>query len=397
MKKRILIITQNFPPEIGSAANRMKGICQALNEVADVTVWTTEPHYPQKDLYRQADFWEELPQDIKIRRIKTTSANFEQNFLRRFLLYLEVLFCFFKLIIRETETYDIVFVTSPPLSIPFIGLLAKRKFKANFVVDIRDLWPETLRAVKGIFPKLLRYLSYPIEKHIYHRADKLIINSEGFTEYIQKIVGDKRKIYFLPNGLTDFELRPAPASKKEEKITIVYTGNMGIAQDIDSLFHLAKSFQMNKKVRFLLIGYGRNYMEIQQKIKEKGFENIIIKPPESRKRVWKRLQEADIAYIGLKEHPVFETVIPGKVIDYMGASLPIIGVASGYSKRIIEEAHSGVVFHKEDQHEITEKLAGLIESQELRKFYGKNGNEYAHQNFNWQTNKGLLYKFIFED
>ncbi|EUJ17489.1 group 1 glycosyl transferase [Listeria aquatica FSL S10-1188] len=185
--------------------------------------------------------------------------------------------------------------------------------------------------------------------------------------------------------------------KKEEKITIVYTGNMGIAQDIDSLFHLAKSFQMNKKVRFLLIGYGRNYMEIQQKIKEKGFENIIIKPPESRKRVWKRLQEADIAYIGLKEHPVFETVIPGKVIDYMGASLPIIGVASGYSKRIIEEAHSGVVFHKEDQHEITEKLAGLIESQELRKFYGKNGNEYAHQNFNWQTNKGLLYKFIFED
>ncbi|MBC1522363.1 glycosyltransferase family 4 protein [Listeria aquatica] len=397
MKKRILIITQNFPPEIGSAANRMKGICQALNEVADVTVWTTEPHYPQKDLYRQADFWEELPQDIKIRRIKTTSANFEQNFLRRFLLYLEVLFCFFKLIIRETETYDIVFVTSPPLSVPFIGLLAKRKFKANFVVDIRDLWPETLRAVKGIFPKLLRYLSYPIEKHIYHRADKLIINSEGFTEYIQKIVGDKRKIYFLPNGLTDFELKLAPASKKEEKITIVYTGNMGIAQDIDSLFHLAESFQRNKKARFLLIGYGRNYMEIQQKINEKGFENIIIKPPESRKRVWKRLQEADIAYIGLKEHPVFETVMPGKVIDYMGASLPIIGVASGYSKRIIEEAHSGVVFHKEDQHKITEKLAELIESQELRKFYGKNGNEYAQQNFNWQTNKGLLYKFIFED
>ncbi|WP_167630124.1 glycosyltransferase family 4 protein [Listeria valentina] len=397
MKKRILIITQNFSPEIGSAANRMKGICHALNEVADVTVWTTEPHYPQKDLYSQADFWEEIPRNIKIKRIKTASANFEKNFLRRFLLYLEVLFCFLKLIIRETESYDIVFVTSPPLSIPFIGLLAKRKFKAKFIVDIRDLWPETLRALKGVFPKILRYLSYPIEKHIYHRADKLIINSEGFVGYIQKIVGDKREIYFLPNGLTDFELTLVPASKQEEKITIVYAGNMGIAQDIDSLFYLAESFRMNKKVRFLLIGYGRNYMEIQQKINEKGFENIIIKPPESRRRVWKRLQKADIAYIGLKEHPVFETVIPGKLIDYMGASLPIIAIASGYSKRIIEEAHSGVVFHKEEQHEITEGLAELIENRELRKFYGKKGNEYAQQNFNWQINKGLLYKIIFED
>ncbi|WP_254260070.1 hypothetical protein [Listeria fleischmannii] len=80
MKKRILIISQNFPPEIGSAANRMKGICQCLNEVADVTVWTTEPHYPYKQLYQQTDFLEGAPEGVTIKRIKTKSVRFEKKY-----------------------------------------------------------------------------------------------------------------------------------------------------------------------------------------------------------------------------------------------------------------------------------------------------------------------------
>lgn len=397
MKKRILIISQNFPPEIGSAANRMKGICQCLNEVADVTVWTTEPHYPYKQLYQQVDFLEGAPEGVTIKRIKTRSVRFEKNILRRFLLYLEVLFRFIKLILTESETYDVVFVTSPPLSVPFIGLLAKRKFKAKFVVDIRDLWPETLSAIKGIFPKILRALGYLIEKRIYHQADKLIVNSEGFITYIQGIVGDSKKIHFLPNGLTNSELEQVPVPKESDKITIVYTGNMGIAQDIESLFHLAENFRSDKNVQFLLIGYGKYYAEIQQEVKNSGLKNVIIKPPESRRKVWKRLRSADIAYVGLKEHAIFKTVMPGKLIDYMGASLPIIGVTSGYSKQIIEKAGAGLVFNKNEQQEINKELSKLINNRDLRRYYGENGNNFARRHFNWQTNKTLLYKIIFEE
>ncbi|WP_244169953.1 MULTISPECIES: glycosyltransferase family 4 protein [Listeria] len=395
--KKILVITQNFPPEIGSAANRMRGICHYLNDVANVTVWTTEPHYPQKELYKQKDFWQDAPKGLKIERIQTKSKRFEKNFFRRLLLYVEVLFRFYKMILAEKETYDVVFVTSPPLSIPLIGLLAKRKFKAKFVVDIRDLWPETLSALKGISPKIIRYLNYRVERLIYWKADKLIVNSEGFTEYIQKIIKDKEKIHFLPNGLTSSELALVPTFSRLEKVTVVYTGNMGIAQDIESLFRLAEDFQENRNVRFLLIGYGKHYTEIRQKVLDKGLENIVIKPPESRRKVWERLQNADIAYIGLKEHPIFETVIPGKLIDYMGASLPIIGITSGYSKKIIEKAEAGLVFNKNDYANMKNNLTQLIEDAHLRQYYGRNGNEYAQQNFNWQVNKNLLYKIIFED
>ncbi len=395
--KKILVITQNFPPEIGSAANRMRGICHYLNDAAQVTVWTTEPHYPQKELYEQKDFWQEAPQGLKIERIQTRSSRFEKNLLRRLLLYIEVLFRFYKMILAETEKYDVVFVTSPPLSIPLVGLVAKWKFKAKFIVDIRDLWPETLSALKGIFPKVIRYLNYKIEKLIYQKADKLIVNSEGFTTYIQKTIRDKEKIHFLPNGLTNSELEIVPTFSNKEKVTVVYTGNMGMAQDIESLFRLAEDFQSCKNVHFLLIGYGKHYAEICQKILDKGLRNIEIKPPESRRKVWERLRKADIAYIGLKEHPIFKTVIPGKLIDYMGASLPIIGITSGYSKKIIEKAGAGLVFNKNDYSMMKKNLSELIENPDLRKYYGQNGNEYARQNFNWEVNKDLLYKIIFED
>ncbi|EUJ52458.1 glycosyltransferase [Listeria fleischmannii] len=205
MKKRILLITQNFSPEIGSAANRMLRISENLSEHFQLTVLTTEPQYPKKDIYEDSRFWQEKIDNIEVKRVVTKNRRFERNFLARFLLYLEVLWKLLKIICKDKNQYDLVFVSTPPLSIPLLGLFAKRKFKAGLIVDVRDLWPETLKAVKGIFTRIIRYLAYPIERFIYLKADEIIVNSEGFIPYIRKIVGEEKEIYFIPNSLTKEE------------------------------------------------------------------------------------------------------------------------------------------------------------------------------------------------
>lgn len=396
MKKKILMITQNFAPEIGSAANRMVGIADSLNKHFEVTVLTTEPQYPKKEIYKDTEFCEESLSSYCIRRIQITTNHFERNLFNRFCLYVEVLLRMLNRIRKDKEKYDIIFVTSPPLSIPLVGLVAKRKFKAQLIIDIRDLWPESFSIFKGAIPKILRYLTYSVERKILQKADKVIINSEGFLPYIRKIVGNKKKIYFLPNSLTGEELAFERKENPKEDITIIYAGNMGYAQDLESFFLLAKQFEKNSRVGFLLIGYGANYEKIKEKIKADKV-NMEIKPPEPRKKVLERLHRADIAYVGLKDFLVFQTVLPGKIIDYMSASLPIIGVTVGYSKKLIEESGSGVVSQKGDIEQMVAYIEEWIDDPKKRMEYGENGKKFAEKHYNWQYNKEKLVKIIVEE
>ncbi|MBC1358076.1 glycosyltransferase family 4 protein [Listeria booriae] len=395
MKKNVLMITQNFSPEIGSAANRMKGVSENLSDNFNVTIWTTNPQYPQKEIYTESDFQQEELRNAKVKRVQTKNKRFEKIFFFRFLLYLEVLWKLLRFVWKDDGHYDMIFVSTPPLSIPLIGLVAKRKYKAELIVDVRDLWPETLKAIKGLFTRIVRYLAYPVERLIYLRADKIIVNSEGFIDYIKRIVGEDKEVYFVPNSLTKNELAQERQEPADDAITIIYAGNLGVAQDLTTFLSLARTFKDNTKIHFLIIGYGIHYEEVHQEIMQRELFNVVLKPPEPRDKVFQRLLKADIAYMGLDRHPVFQTVIPGKVIDYMGAGLPIIGVTSGYSKHIIEEAEAGIVLENEADFDMLESVVNRwIDSPKLRHQYGQNGKNFAIEHFNWENNRKQLERIV---
>src|SRR5699024_4755658 len=98
MAKKVLIMTQNFYPVIGSAGNRMKNIYQLLNENGVHTeVLTTEPAYPNKNMYKDKMFWddEELNEEhIKITRVEIKNNRFQNHILSRLFFYLEIMYRF---------------------------------------------------------------------------------------------------------------------------------------------------------------------------------------------------------------------------------------------------------------------------------------------------------------
>lgn len=397
MKKKVLVITQNFAPEIGSAANRMERVCEFLNEVGDVTVLTTEPQYPQKEIYSKSLFEQSLSTKIVVKRVQTRKYATEKNLFSRFLLYLEVFIKLLLAIRQEKQNYDIILATTPPLSIPLVALLAKRKFKADLVLDVRDLWPESMRIFSHSVATIARWSSYWIEKVIYQKADRIIVNSEGFIPFIRKKVGEKKEILFLPNALTLDEFYPERSFVRKESLKVVYAGNMGAAQDLDSFILLAKSLRSYPHICFQMIGYGADYDRIQKQVSDEQIQNIEISPPEPRKKIIEHLKKADVAYVGLENIPILHTVIPGKVIDYMGMALPIIGVASGCSKKIIEEARAGIIFEKKQILAIKKVLLNWANHPEIRFYHGENGRAFAEKHFNWELNQSLMNKFVMGD
>src|SRR5690625_3269681 len=130
MKKKVLIITQNFYPVIGSAGNRMKNIFQLLNENnIETSILTTEPAYPNKNLYKNREFWDDEKlngEKKKIIRIPTHSNTFTNKLLERLFFYIEIMFRFLAEIWKHRKiTYDFIYVSTPPIFIVFSALIGR--------------------------------------------------------------------------------------------------------------------------------------------------------------------------------------------------------------------------------------------------------------------------------
>jgi glycosyltransferase involved in cell wall biosynthesis len=393
MTKKVLMICQNYYPEIGSAANRMKNIHTQLKQKGyDVTVLTSDPSYPNRNLYKKKEFWDEHVAEEHVIRVKTKTRKYTRNMLNRLFLYIEVTFKFVLSILRMKKEYDFIFVSSPPIFLGIAGVIAKKKLKAPLILDIRDLWPDSLLGVGVFTNKYIIKFAHLLEKYLYKQADKTIINSEYFEEHMTNKGVREENISFMPNSLTEEEMMYHETHRQNEinDVSVVYTGNIGLAQDIVKLLTIAERLKDTPNLTFKIIGYGIQMKEVERLINEKGLTNIKLYPAMSRKETLQEITSADIAYVSLIEQDVFKTVLPGKLIDYMGMKTPIVGDVSGYAAHIIKEANCGLVATEKSVEQLCENIVALANEPQLRTELGKNGYEYATKKWRWNTNINVL-------
>ena len=395
--KKVLIITQNFYPEIGSAANRITNIYQELQSKGyKVTILTTEPSYPNRNLYNNTEFWNDKGKMSGVVRIHTKTRKYTSSIFNRLLLYLEVALKFIIRIKKMETHYDYIFVSTPPIFVGLAGLFAKRKFSCKLILDVRDLWPESLLGVGVFTNKAVLKMAFTLEKILYKKADHIIVNSEGFTSYISTKGIDRNVIKFMPNSLTEQELNTSPLEPVNSKIEVIYTGNIGLAQDISKLIDVAEILKSHDNIVFKVIGYGYKQTELKQVIKDKGLHNITFSKAKNRKNTLKEVASAHIAYVSLVEESVFKKVLPGKIIDYMSMRKPIVGDVSGYAKGIIEKANCGITTENRNAEVIAQQILLLANDKMLRKEYGQNGHRFAYEHLRWKKNINVLINMLEE-
>ncbi|BCC08824.1 MULTISPECIES: glycosyltransferase family 4 protein [Bacillus cereus group] len=395
--KKILMVTQNFYPEIGSASNRMKNIYLELNERGyDVKILTSDPSYPNRNLYKDSSYWYDENIEKDIVRIHPKTRKYTRNLFRRLMLYIEVAFRLILAICKDKEKYDYIFVSTPSIFIPVAGMFAKRKMKAKLIVDVRDLWPESLIGI-GFFNKnwILKF-AYKLEYKIYHAADNIIINSKGFYSYISSTGIAPNRISFMPNSLTEKELSTVPKKNISDQLTVIYTGNIGLAQDIEKLILIAEHLKEYKNISFKIIGYGYQKKELGESIEAKQLPNMQLIEPKNREDTLAEIVDADIAYVSLVEKDVFKKVLPGKVMDYMSMRKPIVADVAGYAKEVIEDAQCGFVTEDRTVAELSDYIIKLAQDKQLRNRLGENGYQYAFRTLRWKTNIETLLKILEE-
>lgn len=397
MTKKVLILTQNFYPVIGSAGNRMKNIYQLLNEHQfETKVLTIEPSYPNKNLYKDPDFWDDKElndESEKIIRVPIKNKKFSNHIFSRLLFYLEIMFRFLTMLWKlRKEKFDYILVSTPPIFIVFSAFIGRVLLKSKLILEVRDLWPDSLLGVKAFDSKFIIGIFRYFEKWMYRKADLIIINSKGFEKHIQeKLVDGNKQIVYLPNGPRQSEIQDHRPYNQE--FSVVYTGNIGLAQDIDRLKQIAKSLHYNN-IKFNVIGYGVKVDEFSGYLIDNSLTNVHIYKPTTRSKSLELIRQSNVAIAFLNDEEVFSTVLPGKIIDYMTGGTPIIAGVKGTSAATIIQNKVGFVFEDQNVEDMVSKILELKYDRSQLQRIGENCRITVQQDFLWEDNINKLIEII---
>ncbi len=393
---KILAICQLYYPENIVFTN----ICEELvKQGNDVTVLTGKPNYGYGEIlpeYKNVKY-EEI-NGVKVHRVNLVARKQSRfSIIRNYLSFWRDS----KRWIRKSkEKFDIVYSMSlSPVTILSPGNLYKKKHHVKHVVHCVDLWPESVLITHAVRKKSLMYrILYRWSKDLYDKVDHVIIGSPSYKDYFKEVLKLEKKTTFipLPSLIESSDLSPY---KYEKKLNVLYCGNLGLIQNIETIPETMKLID-NPDIQFHVIGMGPKSGMLENAIKEQHLEDkLVYHGPIPAKKAAAYFLSADALYVSLKDEGYVGKTIPNKLVMSMAFGKPIIAAIGGDGKVMLEESRGGIVCKNEpsDIAKGIEKLYNL--SIEERKKLGESNRAYYQEHLSIKmcgekVNKVLLDELI---
>jgi len=353
----ILFLTDNFPPESNAPANRtFEHARQWVASGHRVTIITCAPNFPEGQLfegYKNRWFQTELMDGITVIRVWSFMTR-NAGFVLRLLDFFSFMVSGFLGGLRVRDA-DIIIGTSPQFfTVCAAYCLAKVK-QRPFVFEMRDIWPESLQAVRMSNAGLSVRLAAPLADYIYRRADHLIVVTHSFKVYLQDRGVSGERVTVIPNGVDPDMFFPIPADislqqelQLEDKFVVGYLGTHGLAHGLESVVEAARLAGQTDDltaVHFITVGAGAQFDRIKEIASD--LDNFTMIGQVSRADILRYWSLLDASLIHLKASLLFESVIPSKMFEAMAMGVPLLHGVGGESADIVRTSRSGICFAAE--------------------------------------------------
>lgn len=296
---------------------------------------------------------------------------------------------------------DVILGSSVHLLAPLAAYYVARYYRASFVMEVRDLWPQTIidmgeLSARHPITKVLQAL----ERFLYHRAEKIITLLPMAHEYITACGVPREKVVWLPNGV-DLSRFDGVVSREEDQggFQVTYFGAHGQANALGVLIQAAKVVQDrgHHEIRFVLAGDGPEKPRLIELAKELGLRNVEFREPVPKVEAPKVLCAADATVFILHDLPLYNYGISvNKLFDYLAASKPLI-LAGRPANNPVEETHCGLTVPPRNPQTLAETVIKLYQmSPEERKFMGRRGREYVETHHDITKLAGRLENVLSE-
>jgi glycosyltransferase involved in cell wall biosynthesis len=387
---RILFLTHYFTPEVNAPASRtFEHAREWVRAGHDVTVLTCAPNHPGGKLYpgyRNRLFQRETIDGINVVRVWTFLAANEGH-VRRIANYLSYMIGA-SLALPRLPRAVVVISTSPQFFCGLTGLIARAVHRAPWILEIRDIWPESIVTVgamrQGLVTRGLEWL----ERLAYKQADRIVAVTDSFVSHIVERCGDAAKIAVIKNAvdlsLFNHSVEASVAKRAlglEGKFVAAYVGTHGMAHGLDTILDAARLMAGEPHIHFLMVGDGAERARLVERAKSMRLVNVSIvgqRPKADMPFVW---AATDASLILLKRQEMFKKVLPSKMFEAMAMGCPIILGVEGEAKELLDVAGAGIGITPESADELAACLRKLASDNALCSRYGEQGTVYVRQNF----------------
>lgn len=384
---KILILSQYFYPEVGATQNRIYEFAKYLASQGHKTTIITEfPNHPTGIIpkeYKYRLIEKEFIDRFNIIRVWVFTTK-RKNAITRIFFYISYMIMSVIAGMFLCKRYDIVFATSPPLFVGISGCALSKIKKAHFILDIRDLWPESAVVLGELSnQKLIKFIE-KIERFLYKKAEAIVAVTKGILNYIYNLGVTDHKLFFIPNGTIPEIFDPKyndPSLKSkiglDNKFIVCFAGNHGLAQGLETVIESAKLLQNDPDITFLFIGEGPAKNRLIEMKNENKLSNVLFLPKISLNKIAYYINMSDVMLVTLKKADIFLGALPSKMFDYMCCAKPIIITIDGEAHELIEKAKAGIFVEPGNAEELANAILKLKNNRYICQEYGKNGRNFV--------------------
>ena len=380
---RVLLLSQYFPPEVGATQSRMQAFAEYLAARGHrVTVICEFPNHPRGVIppdYRGRLYEDDRSNPYRVLRVwvKASEEKTQRTRMAFYLSYMAVATALAPVAGRA----DVVVASTPPLFTGAAGLALARLNRAQFVLDVRDLWPSAAVSLNQIPSAWAIRASEWLERLLYRQASQVTAVTQPFCEHIDEIRGRGPATALVPNGTLDLFFDPAEPGDARERLgardgspLVTFAGTLGIAQALPSVLDAAS---LDAGIDWALLGDGPLRERLTAKAQARGLENVLFHPQVPLEDVPPFLAASDALLVTLAAHPTFADFVPSKLVDFMAAGKPVLLAAAGESARLLEESGAGVAVAPEDPQALADAARWLASHPDEAAEMARRGRSYA--------------------
>ena len=241
---------------------------------------------------------------------------------------------------------DLVYGSSPQPFAALAGLVAARLRRIPFVLEVRDLWPESVISAGRLAGGGLTYRFFAaLERLLVTRAERIVCVTDGWEDHFARLGVPADRLVVVPNGTDpdDFKVPQTRDQLREEQgiegFTAVFAGAHGPKDGIDLVVDAARQLP---EIRFVLVGSGVGKAAAQARVRTEGISNVQFRDPVPKDQLPRLLRACDVGLHAVSPLTVFEKgMSPNKLFDYMAAGLPVVSNAAVALDRVVRDHECG--------------------------------------------------------
>jgi colanic acid biosynthesis glycosyl transferase WcaI len=382
-RRRLLFVSQWFDPE-----PTVKGLVFArrLRDLGfDVEVVTGFPNYPGGRLYegyRLRPFRRERIEGITVTRLALYPSH-DRNPVARAANYLSFFLSLLVYLTVFVRRRDVVYCYHPPVTVGLATVLAQKIWRTPVVIDVQDLWPDSLTATGMVRRGWMLGLIDRMCRIVYANARRIVVLSPGFLPVLVARGVAPEKLVVVRNWADEASIRAAIGEVPEPmrdagRFRVLFAGNMGLAQGLGSVLDAAQIVARQRPdIDICLLGSGVVAADLQAEATRRRLANIRFLPRVPMAEVGAYLAAADCLLVHLRDDPLFAITIPSKTQAYLAAGRPVIMAVRGDAADIVLEAGAGLAVPPEDPQALADAILALAAMpREERVAMGERGRHY---------------------